>query len=126
LIFKRADNPVLHNNVSAYIYQGSQMIGWIGKVHPRIDSNQYWCAEINLNNLEINSEVIFKDYDANQLNKIDINYSLEKEEELLNKIDINIIDKINFYKIIDEYQKDDKKIITVRFYGNNKVIDSLK
>jgi phenylalanyl-tRNA synthetase beta chain len=27
LIFKRADNPVLHNNVSAYIYQGSQMIG---------------------------------------------------------------------------------------------------
>ncbi|UWV83614.1 hypothetical protein [Mycoplasmopsis felis] len=51
------DNSYIHPNVSAYIYYKRELIGWIGKIHPKHDVTNGFYAEFFDINLESKNSI---------------------------------------------------------------------
>ncbi|QBF34632.1 phenylalanine--tRNA ligase subunit beta [Mycoplasmopsis phocirhinis] len=116
------DNEYINPNLSAKIMFNEQMIGWIGKIHPRYSNLDVWVAEFK----EITNEdkIVFQPYNPNPLKTLDITFELNKNVS----INQNILDIKNNFAIfeiqkIDEYHTQTSKKITLRITADSETID---
>ncbi|MBW0597224.1 phenylalanine--tRNA ligase subunit beta [Mycoplasma anatis] len=116
------DNEMIHPNVSAKILSNNELIGWIGKIHPKVDNTNAFYAEIMLDN--VSQKIKFTDINYEPLKTIDLTFTLEKYENITNKInEIKNIAKIFDVVQIDEYHKENTKNVTLRIYANEQEIE---
>lgn len=116
------DNEMIHPNVSAKILSNNELIGWIGKIHPKVDNTNAFYAEIMLDNAA--QKIKFTDINYEPLKTIDLTFTLEKYENITNKInEIKNIAKIFDVVQIDEYHKENTKNVTLRIYANEQEIE---
>lgn len=116
------DNEMIHPNVSAKILSNNELIGWIGKIHPKVDNTDAFYAEIMLDNAA--QKIKFTDINYEPLKTIDLTFTLEKYENITNKInEIKNIAKIFDVVQIDEYHKENTKNVTLRIYANEQEIE---
>ena len=112
LTFERiTDNETINPSVSAYIKQDNRIIGWIGKVHPKLSKYDAFIAEVFIDGPK---DVQFNEYSQDPLTTEDITFELSKGEDLESKIEEsqkNVFD----YRVIDRYIDGDIRKITVRF-----------
>lgn len=116
------DNEMIHPNISAKILSNNELIGWIGKIHPKVDNTNAFYAEIMLDNAA--QKIKFTDINYEPLKTIDLTFTLEKYENITNKInEIKNIAKIFDVVQIDEYHKENTKNVTLRIYANEQEIE---
>ncbi|MBW0594760.1 phenylalanine--tRNA ligase subunit beta [Mycoplasmopsis anatis] len=116
------DNEMIHPNVSAKILSNNELIGWIGKIHPKVDNTNAFYAEIMLDN--VSQKIKFTDINYEPLKTIDLTFTLDKYENITNKInEIKNIAKIFDVVQIDEYHKENTKNVTLRIYANEQEIE---
>ncbi|KUH47657.1 phenylalanine--tRNA ligase subunit beta [Mycoplasmopsis meleagridis] len=135
------NNEFVHPNVSAQIYKNNVLIGWLGKINPRYTSLNCFVAEFeNLekendyftlngeknNNSEIKNKFLFKEYDSSPLKTTDITFSLKNEEIIGKKInELKENYEIFDCRIIDVYNLENTKNITIRITAKNNVINQI-
>ncbi|WP_033160947.1 phenylalanine--tRNA ligase subunit beta [[Mycoplasma] collis] len=115
LIFKRTNEIIFNNNVSAYIYFENEIIGWIGKISPFVINVDAFFVEINLDKISYEKNLEYKSYDSNPLKTRDITFSLKEKESINEKIDYLYANFENIYKvkIIDIFIKNNERKITI-------------
>ena len=119
IIFKVSKDENMHPNYSADIYLKNQKIGFIGKINPKNTNVDAIICEF-YEKKYVNKKFI--DYKNEVLKAIDITFELNKKENIQNKIkDI----KFHFHKIIDQFDKANKRKITVRFVGTKEEIKKI-
>ncbi|MFV8478932.1 phenylalanine--tRNA ligase subunit beta [Mycoplasma sp. VS428] len=124
-----ADNEMIHPNASAEIIFHDQMVGWIGKIHPKYDTtNGTLYAEILTSMFnEQSSELKFQAVNLEPLKTLDITFELDANDyispalDFINQID-NAANELQTVKVIDQFQKGDKVNTTVRFVGTEQII----
>ncbi|QZE12383.1 phenylalanine--tRNA ligase subunit beta [Mycoplasma sp. Ms02] len=122
------DNDYLHKNVSAKILYKGNFVGWIGKISPKFDKTNVWYAEFLESLPESNQKEVsfYKEVDFNPLKTIDLTFELNKEDSIedhIQKIKQNYI--LYSVKQIDDFSKNEKRYVTVRFASTNEVIDAI-
>ena len=119
IIFKVSKDQKMHPNYSADIYLKGEKIGFIGKINPQNTKiNAIICEfyERNYTNKK------FEDYDEQILKSVDITFELNKKETIQDKTK-NI--KSFSQKIIDEYEKNNKRKVTIHFVGTKEEIKEI-
>ncbi|MFV8515642.1 phenylalanine--tRNA ligase subunit beta [Mycoplasma sp. Z244B] len=124
-----ADNEMIHPNASAEIIFHDEMVGWIGKIHPKYDTtNGTLYAEILTSMFnEQSSELKFEAVNLEPLKTLDITFELDTNDyvspalDFINQID-NATNELQTVKVIDQFQKGDKVNTTVRFVGTEQII----
>ncbi|CAM9114015.1 phenylalanine--tRNA ligase subunit beta [Mycoplasma marinum] len=120
--FVRAKGETFHEGVSAFIQYEGKTIGWIGKIHPSINSIDAFIAEVQIDS-EV-EQVSFKEYDENQLKSRNITFELEEKEEISKySSKIENIQGIFSVEVSDIYIKDNIKKVTLLIKGDNKSIE---
>ncbi len=120
VLFERIEDSSLHPGVTAKIILNNKMIGWIGKLHPSVNSTNAFVAEIKLE--QISKSITFNKYDEQQMKKRDITIELESKEEISSKIkDLELFS----IKVIDTYINDKVRKVTLRAIGTEKQINKL-
>lgn len=112
IVLKRFKNKNVHSGVSAQIFLDEQLIGWIGKLHPSIDSTDALVAEVILPNVE--KRIIFQEYKSTPLSYEDITVELGLHEDVAHTIDKHWKDNVYSIDVIDEYKKGEKNNVTIR------------
>ncbi|MBN4089414.1 phenylalanine--tRNA ligase subunit beta [Mycoplasma enhydrae] len=114
LDFKKTDSANFSPNAAAEIYLDEEMIGYIGKIHPKLINSDAIFAEIKLNKLT-NKQNSFVNYRHEPIKSRDITIELQNKESIQSHIDkLKTIKGIHEYKIIDVYQKtENTKTITL-------------
>ncbi|MCV3733470.1 phenylalanine--tRNA ligase subunit beta [Mycoplasma enhydrae] len=114
LDFKKTDSANFSPNAAAEIYLDEEMIGYIGKIHPKLINSDAIFAEIKLNKLT-NKQNSFVNYHHEPIKSRDITIELQNKESIQSHIDkLKTIKGIHEYKIIDVYQKtENTKTITL-------------
>lgn len=124
--FERLNNEALHPGVSAKIIKNGEMVGWVGKLHPSISPFSAFIAEFKIK--EGQSKVEFKEYSSEPLKTRDITFELKQGEEISSKLN-QLKDMYLFnIKIIDTYEHEDVRKITVRVTADDhaiKLIDEI-
>lgn len=123
--FIRTNSEQFHNGVSAKIYYNSQLIGWIGKPHPKLKLVDAFYLEINLDAIKkFVKNIKFNPYDSNELKTRDITFTLNTHqsiEEEINKLkDISGIFSIS---LKDSINIDKKQKITLHLVCDEKSIE---
>ncbi|WLP85893.1 phenylalanine--tRNA ligase subunit beta [Mycoplasma seminis] len=123
-----ADNEYIHPNVSAEIIFQDQVVGWIGKLHPRYDATNAFYAEIFTSAfISHDSETKFKEVALDPLKTLDITFELDNNDYLATSLDfihqIPNADQLKDFKVIDKFQKQNGVNITIRFVGNEEIIN---
>ncbi|MFV8418936.1 phenylalanine--tRNA ligase subunit beta [Mycoplasma sp. CR] len=124
-----ADNEMIHPNASAEIIFQDQMVGWIGKIHPKYDTtNGTLYAEILTDVFNKQTpELKFQAVNLEPLKTLDITFELDLNDyvspalDFINQID-NSANELKTVKVIDQFQKGDKVNTTVRFVGTEQII----
>ncbi|MGX9358985.1 phenylalanine--tRNA ligase subunit beta [Mycoplasma sp. 2575] len=127
LEFKKTHSTIFHPNASCVIYLGSEMIGYIAKIHPQIINSDYIFAEIMLDKL-LNDSNTFINYRHEPIKTRDITFELNKHETVEKIIEkIKSIKGIYSYKIIDTfYKNNDTKNVTFSFLIEDWAIKKLE
>lgn len=112
IVLKRFKNKNVHSGVSAQIFLDEQLIGWIGKLHPSIDSTDALVAEVILPNVE--KKIIFQEYKSTPLSYEDITIELGLHEDVIHTINKYWKDNVYSIDVIDEYKKGEKNNVTIR------------
>ncbi|MBN0970918.1 phenylalanine--tRNA ligase subunit beta [Mycoplasma phocoeninasale] len=114
LTFKNSTNSIFNPYVSTEIYHGSEMVGYIAKLHPRFGHPNVIFSEILLEKIT-NSDVKYKNYNHNPLKSRDLTVTVNPKESLENIINkINTLKGVHLVEIKDTYLKDDgTKNITI-------------
>ncbi|TCG10753.1 phenylalanine--tRNA ligase subunit beta [Mycoplasma todarodis] len=120
--FERATGTQFHEGVSALIKLEDKTIGWIGKVHPLLNSTEAFIAEIIIDQ-ETNG-VSFKTYDESQLKVRNITFELKDKEEIALHVEgIKTIPGIFSVKVSDIFIKDEIRKVTLAVKGDDSSID---
>ncbi|MGP1451164.1 MAG: phenylalanine--tRNA ligase subunit beta [Metamycoplasmataceae bacterium] len=119
------DNEYIHKNVSAKIMKNNQMIGWIGKVHPKLNWLDCFVAEIfktpiSSSNMQV-KETIYE-----PLKSIDLTFAIPLNSYVQSKIEEikSLIEPFEI-KVIDSFIKNDLNYITIRVTSKNEDIELL-
>lgn len=120
------NNNEIHTNVSAKIMLNGQMIGWIGKLHPKYELNEFIVAEVKKLPIKNTQVSKFNVYDNSPLKSIDLTFALNLKESIQIKINEikNIINPFEI-KCIDSFKKENKNHITIRVISNSSDIKLL-
>ncbi|MFZ8223489.1 phenylalanine--tRNA ligase subunit beta [Mycoplasmopsis bovis] len=120
------DNEFIHPNVSAKIFHNSNFIGWIGKVHPTVNSSNLWVAEfMNIESVQ-KSKIEFSTYDSSPLKSIDLTFTINKNEPVRDTISkINAIAKLFNIQQIDSFDNGEKRNVTLRLTGTTEEISKI-
>ncbi|TDV23062.1 phenylalanyl-tRNA synthetase beta chain [Mycoplasmopsis mustelae] len=118
------NNPFIHPNVSAYILYQKQIIGWLGKIHPKYDTTNAFYAEFY--DLNFKTTTKFKAINTNPLKTLDLTFEL-LEHQNMNEIINDIKQCGEIYQIIkiDDFQKEHCHNITLRITAYDTVIETL-
>ncbi len=121
--FERFSTKGLHPNVSAKIIHKGQMIGWIGKVHPSIDKTNAYIAEVKIekNNKDFKLNLV----ESTQMKTRDITFDLKPKEDIGPKLNAMSNDLFSI-KVIDIYEKDNSRKVTIRAIGSDKQIEKIE
>ncbi|MCR8613120.1 MAG: phenylalanine--tRNA ligase subunit beta [Mycoplasma sp.] len=124
LVFKRTENKMLHEGVSADIYLDNEYIGFIGKTNPYYKDINVFIAEINLTALKENKN-LFKSYSLEPIKVKDFNVLLDLKEDIGPIVEkIKLIDDVIEIKIKDIFIDQDKRKITLTIlYNQNNTFD---
>ncbi len=121
VVFERVTNKEFHKGVSALIKFKNKTIGWIGKLHPNINSTEAFVSEVIIE--EIKAEITFNQYDESQLKNRNITFELkDKEEILMYTKSIETIPGIFSVKVSDIFIKDYIRKVTLEVKGNQESI----
>ncbi|CAM9126222.1 phenylalanine--tRNA ligase subunit beta [Mycoplasma todarodis] len=119
--FERAIGTQFHEGVSALIKLEGKTIGWIGKVHPLLNSTEAFIAEIMIE--QETTEISFKTYDEAQLKVRSITFELKDKEEIAKQAEkIKEIPGIFSVRVSDIYIKDDIRKVTLAVKGDDNSI----
>ncbi|EIE40043.1 phenylalanyl-tRNA synthetase subunit beta [Mycoplasmopsis canis UF31] len=126
LSFKKFDNnELIHPNVSAKILYNGNVIGWIGKIHPKYDETNAYYAEFIVP-INHNSAIKFSSIDLDPMKTIDLTFEINNNssiEEAINKI--NTIKKPFEIKVVDDYKKEFTHNVTLRITDQESVIEEI-
>lgn len=117
LVFKRSKNTLLHKGVSADIFDNDNYVGFIGQMNPNVNDVECYIAEIIIKPLS-KKDYTFKKYETTSLQVKDFNLEVDTKSEI-GSIILNLykeIDEIHNIKIIDEFNKEQLKVITIRIW----------
>ncbi|AKA49849.1 phenylalanyl-tRNA synthetase subunit beta [Mycoplasmopsis gallinacea] len=118
------DCEFIHPNVSAKIYKGDKLIGWIGKIHPRYDETGAFYAEIL--DLEHKASNKFEAFDQNPLKTLDLTFQIGLHHYIGDKVaEIKALANVFDIKQIDNYLKEDSRSVTLRIFANEEAITLL-
>ncbi|MGY6172340.1 phenylalanine--tRNA ligase subunit beta [Candidatus Mycoplasma pogonae] len=122
LQFKRTNSEFYHNGVSAHIYYNEQLVGWIGKPHPKYNLPEAFYAEI-IEPKRHNSTLKFQTYNSEPLKTRDLTVSLQSNQSIAEIIK-SIQNKIQPYdiKVVDNFVKENTKNITLRIFLEDEKI----
>ena len=110
ITFKRYEGKELHEGVSALIFAGSELIGWIGKVSPMLTEQDVYMAEFIKWDGQALKEI--KKYSSEPLKARDVTYELKEKEDIASHIEKTNAHEV---KVIDTYEKDGVKKVTLRY-----------
>ncbi|WP_416322460.1 phenylalanine--tRNA ligase subunit beta [Mycoplasmopsis felis] len=118
------DNSYIHPNVSAYIYYKRELIGWIGKIHPKHDVTNGFYAEFFDINLE--SKIQYENINTEPLKSVDLTFELQNNE-YINPIIKDLKCRGNIYSIeqVDDFKKENSHNVTLRITADNQTIVNL-
>lgn len=126
LEFVRTTEDIFHPGVSAKIFVDKKLVGWIGKIHPRLKISDAYFAEI-LQPKKLKSKTKFTPYDVSPLKARDVTIAFDPQESTAPKIrEFLAIEGVFEVKIIDSFQKDQKNNITFRIVLNDSAIKKLE
>ncbi|WP_027121557.1 phenylalanine--tRNA ligase subunit beta [Mycoplasma leonicaptivi] len=117
------DNEMIHPNESAKIMFNNEMIGWIGKLHPKYDDYNVLYAELELK--DISRSFKYQPVDFSPLKTIDLTFTLKNNEyigETISKIKA-VSNDIFEIKQIDDYKFNDSHNVTIRITAKEDVIE---
>ncbi|WP_322912593.1 phenylalanine--tRNA ligase subunit beta [Mycoplasmopsis felis] len=118
------DNSYIHPNVSAYIYYKRELIGWIGRIHPKHDVTNGFYAEFFDINLE--SKIQYENINTEPLKSVDLTFELQNNE-YINPIIKDLKCRGNIYSIeqVDDFKKENSHNVTLRITADNQTIVNL-
>lgn len=118
------NNSYIHPNVSAYIYYKRELIGWIGKIHPKHDVTNGFYAEFFDINLE--SKIQYENINTEPLKSVDLTFELQNNE-YINPIIKDLKCRGNIYSIeqVDDFKKENSHNVTLRITADNQTIVNL-
>lgn len=112
IVLRRFKDKSVHHGVSAQIFLDEQLIGWVGKLHPSLDSTNAFVAEVILPNIE--KKVSFEEYKSTPLSYEDITIELGTNDDIAHSIEKYYKNDVYSIDVIDEYKKNNKNNITIR------------
>ncbi|UVD81498.1 phenylalanine--tRNA ligase subunit beta [Mycoplasma iguanae] len=126
LIFKKTTAEIFHTGVSAKIYNDNNLVGWIGKIHPKLKISDAFFAEIILPE-NVQKKVIFQNYDSAPLKIRDVTIEIALDQSPMQWIN-KFKNIVGVYKVelVDEFMKNDKNNITIRITLAEKAISEIE
>lgn len=124
--FVRTDSEQFHNGVSAKIYYNNDLLGWIGKPHPKLKLANAFYLEINLDKLQefLVKNNKFQAYNINELKTRDITFTLDKKESIKDNIaKLKQIPGIFSISLKDSIYINEKHKITLHLVCDEKSIE---
>lgn len=121
------NNEFIHKNVSAKIMLNNKMIGWIGKIHPKLQTPDCFVAEFFKLPIENeNQKLISKVINYEPLKSIDLTFQLNINQHLEEKIN-EIKSLISVFEIsyIDSFIKENQNYATIRIVADSDSIEIL-
>lgn len=127
LTFVRATEDIFNPSVSAKIYLENKMIGWIGKIHPKLKISDAYFAEVVEPIYESDKNNLIS-FTENPLKYRDITFTIKFKESIKYYIDkIKSIDLLIYkVEIIDEFILEESKKITLRILFEDQILDKLE
>ncbi|SJZ42539.1 phenylalanine--tRNA ligase subunit beta [Mycoplasmopsis verecunda] len=123
-----SDNEMIHPNASAEIIYNDNVVGWIGKLHPKFDNtNGTIYAEIFTSIFDKDSkELKFSTIDLEPLKFIDLTFELDNNDYLVEKIN-QIKNTAEVFDIIqiDDYKKENSHNVTLRITASDANIEKI-
>ncbi|WP_029513259.1 phenylalanine--tRNA ligase subunit beta [Mycoplasmopsis primatum] len=118
------NNENIHPNVSAKIYYKDNFIGWIGKVHPVLNSLNVWVAEFY--DINIQKPIIFEDFDNESLKSIDLTFTINKFDNISDQVaKINEISPSFSIQQIDDFATGETRNVTLKIIGTKEEISKI-
>ncbi|MGL5617959.1 MAG: phenylalanine--tRNA ligase subunit beta [Metamycoplasmataceae bacterium] len=119
LEIKKITFDFLHPNYNAGLFDNNIQVGWIGKMHPKISSNNLIFAEILIDQ-KIHSINKFEEYNSNPLKERDITIPIKEGGSIENFMqEIKKIEGIFEIKQIDSFIKENVRKCTFKIKMND-------